>query len=158
MHVNLPRKSNAGSQLRSRPCTGFLFPFRRGESPRGLDTDLYGETNEKVSWGPHFLWPTRRFQVNPGEVGKSERCRRFSLWFQCKSGSTWVLHRPIETLIGGSIPLRASNFQVTLHSLIFDLNSLHSPFHSARLPVSIRAAPRALRAIESRVPTLGGTL
>jgi len=36
----------------------------RGESPRGLDTELYGETNEKDSWGPRSLWPTRRFRVN----------------------------------------------------------------------------------------------
>jgi tetratricopeptide (TPR) repeat protein len=28
----------------------------RGESPRGLDTELYGETNEKDSWRPRSLW------------------------------------------------------------------------------------------------------
>jgi len=44
----------------------------RGESPRGLDTDLYGETNEKDSRGPHSLWPTRRFRVNSWEVGKPD--------------------------------------------------------------------------------------
>lgn len=52
MHVNLLRKSNAGSELRSRPGTGIPFPIMRGESPRGLDTELYGETNQKDSWGP----------------------------------------------------------------------------------------------------------
>ena len=44
----------------------------RGESPGGLDTELYGETNEKDSWGPRSLWPTRRFRVNSREVGYSE--------------------------------------------------------------------------------------
>src|ERR1700720_3067312 len=34
MHVNLLRKSNAGSGLRSRPGTGFLFPLRGGIPPR----------------------------------------------------------------------------------------------------------------------------
>jgi hypothetical protein len=45
----------------------------RGESPRGLDTELYGETNEKDSWGPHSLWLTRRFRVNSRGVGQPER-------------------------------------------------------------------------------------
>ena len=47
----------------------------RGESPRGLDTELYGETNEKDSWGPRSLWPTRRFRVNSWKVGKPEEFR-----------------------------------------------------------------------------------
>jgi hypothetical protein len=50
--------------LRSRPGTGIPFPIMRGESARGLDTELYGETNEKDSSGPRSLWPTHRFQVN----------------------------------------------------------------------------------------------
>src|SRR3984885_4932504 len=51
-----------------RPGTGIPFPIVRGESPRGLDTELYGETNEKDSWGPRSLWPTHRFRVNSREV------------------------------------------------------------------------------------------
>ncbi len=43
--------------------------YEGGEPPRGLDTELYGETNEKDSWGPRSLWPTRRFRVNSREVG-----------------------------------------------------------------------------------------
>jgi hypothetical protein len=42
------------------------FSHYEGESPRGLDTELYGETNEKDSWGPRSLWPTRRFRVQSG--------------------------------------------------------------------------------------------
>ena len=48
------------------------FSHYEGESPRGLDTELYGETNEKDSWGPRSLWPTRRFRVNSREVAYSE--------------------------------------------------------------------------------------
>src|SRR5208282_367936 len=57
MHVNLLRKRNAGPELRTRLGT------------RGLDTDLYGETNEKDSSGPHSLWPAHRFRVSSREVG-----------------------------------------------------------------------------------------
>jgi len=35
----------------------------------GLAPQLYGETNEKDSWGPRSLWPTRRFRLNSREVG-----------------------------------------------------------------------------------------
>jgi hypothetical protein len=38
-----------GSELHLRPGTGIPSPIRRGESSRGLDTELYGETNEKDS-------------------------------------------------------------------------------------------------------------
>ncbi len=48
------------------------FSHYGGESPRGLDTDLYGETNEKDSWGPYSLWPTRRFRVDSREAGLPE--------------------------------------------------------------------------------------
>jgi hypothetical protein len=48
------------------------FSHYEGESPRGLDTELYGETNEKDSWGPRSLWAIRRFLVNPREVGNWE--------------------------------------------------------------------------------------
>jgi len=61
-----------GSELRSRPGTEIPSPIMRGESPRGLDTELYGETNEKDSWGPRSLWPTRRFRVNSREVGQPD--------------------------------------------------------------------------------------
>jgi hypothetical protein len=44
------------------------FSNYEGESPRGLDTELYGEANEKDSWGRRSLWPTRRFRVNSREV------------------------------------------------------------------------------------------
>jgi len=47
----------------------------RGESPRGLDTELYGETNEKDSWGPRSLWPTCRFSGQLREVAKPEEFR-----------------------------------------------------------------------------------
>jgi len=64
--------------LHCRPGTVIPFPFR-GESPRRLDTQLYEETNEKDSWGPRSLWPTRRFRVNSREVlvlyRKRERAR-----------------------------------------------------------------------------------
>jgi hypothetical protein len=43
------------------------FSHYEGESPRGLDTELYGEANEKGSWGPRSLWPTPRFRVNSRE-------------------------------------------------------------------------------------------
>src|SRR5215468_6854624 len=59
--------------LRSRPGTRIPFPILTGESPRGLDTELYGETNEKDSWGPRSLWPTRRFRVNSREVRLPEK-------------------------------------------------------------------------------------
>jgi len=51
------------------------FSHYEGESPRGLDTELYGETNEKDSWGPRSLWPSRRFRVNSREVGLPETGR-----------------------------------------------------------------------------------
>jgi len=60
-----PAHLHTHGQVLPRPGTGIPFPIMRGESPRGLDTDLYGETNEKDSWGPHSLWPNRRFRVNP---------------------------------------------------------------------------------------------
>ena len=54
MHVKIsPRKSNAGSGLRSRPGTRFAFPLRKG-IPRGLDTELYGETNDQDFMGTAF--------------------------------------------------------------------------------------------------------
>jgi hypothetical protein len=49
------------------------FSHYEGESPRGLDTDLYAETNERDSWGPRSLWPTRRFRVDSREVANSEK-------------------------------------------------------------------------------------
>jgi len=48
------------------------FSNYEGESPRGLDTELYGEANEKDSWGRRSLWPTRRFRVNSREVALPE--------------------------------------------------------------------------------------
>src|SRR5580692_6830610 len=43
-----PRKSDAGSELRSPQYRDSLSP-RDGETRRDLDTELYGETNEKDS-------------------------------------------------------------------------------------------------------------
>ena len=51
---------------------GFLSHYE-GESPRALDSELYEETNEKGSWGPRSLWPTRQFRVNFREVGLPEK-------------------------------------------------------------------------------------
>jgi hypothetical protein len=73
--VGQPRKPahlHTHGQVLPRPGTGIPFPIMRGESPRGLDTKLYGETNDKDSWGPRSLWPTRRFWVNSREVALSE--------------------------------------------------------------------------------------
>ena len=73
--VGQPRKPahlHTHGQVLPRPGTGIPFPIMRGESPRGLDTELYGETNEKDSWGPRSLWPTHRFRVNSWEVAFSD--------------------------------------------------------------------------------------
>ena len=51
---------------------GFPFPLWE-ESPRSLDTELYGETNEKDSWGLRSLWPTRRFRVSSRLVALPEK-------------------------------------------------------------------------------------
>jgi hypothetical protein len=34
-------------------------------------TELYGETNEKDSWGPRSLWPTLRFRANSLEESRT---------------------------------------------------------------------------------------
>jgi len=44
------------------------FSHYEEESPRGLDTELYGETNEKDSSGLRSVWPTHRCRVNSREV------------------------------------------------------------------------------------------
>jgi len=67
-----PAHLHTHGQVLPRPGTGIPFPIMREESPRGLDTELYGETNEKDSWGPRFLWPTHRFRVNSRETGHSQ--------------------------------------------------------------------------------------
>ena len=49
----------------------------RGKSPRGLDTELYGETNEKDSWGPCS-------QIASSQYWSAEARRRFSVCHECK--------------------------------------------------------------------------
>jgi hypothetical protein len=59
--VGQPRKPahlHKHGQVLPRPGTGIPFPIMRGESRRGLDTEPYGETNQKDSWEPHSLWPS----------------------------------------------------------------------------------------------------
>jgi hypothetical protein len=80
--VGQPRKPahlHTQGQVLPRPGTGIPFPIMRGESPRDLDTELYGETNEKDSGGPRSLWPTHRFRVNSREVAlpETDRLRSF---------------------------------------------------------------------------------
>ena len=76
--VGQPRKPahlHTHGQLSAAPRYWDSFSHHeRGISPR-LDTELYGETNEKDSWGPRSLWPTHRFRVNSREVGLSETDR-----------------------------------------------------------------------------------
>jgi hypothetical protein len=47
----------------------------RGESPRGLDTELYGETNEKDSWGAAFPLADLSISGQLWEVAKPEESR-----------------------------------------------------------------------------------
>ena len=75
-----PAHLHTHGQVLPSPGTGIPFPIMRGASPRGLDTDLYGETNEKDSWGPHSLWPTRRFRVNSRLVGLPEKSVPVPQW------------------------------------------------------------------------------
>lgn len=92
--VGQPRKPahlHTHGQVLPRLGTEIPFPIMRGESPRGLDTELYGETNEKDSWGPRSLWPTHRFRINSREVG----CRQYARfpvahnfpWQGCDTGA-----------------------------------------------------------------------
>ena len=46
-----------------------------------MDTELYEETNEKDSWGPRFLWPTRRFRVNFPEKSRYRKTGRAKIPF-----------------------------------------------------------------------------
>jgi hypothetical protein len=56
---------------------------------RGLDTELYGQTNEKDSSGPRSLCPTRRFRVNSREVGLPEKSNRPNSTWTVSAARSW---------------------------------------------------------------------
>jgi hypothetical protein len=111
--VGRPRKPahlHTHGQVLPRPGTGIPFPIMRGESPRGLDTELYGETNEKDSWGPRSLWPTHRFRVNSaGRLSSS----RITTTENCTCGL-----QPLLALTYSQVSPLASNYFVFYKPLI----------------------------------------
>ena len=54
---------------------GILFPLMRGNPPLGLDTEQYGETNEKDSWGPRSSLADLSISGQLREVAKPEEYR-----------------------------------------------------------------------------------
>ena len=80
------------------------FPIMRRGISRSLDTDLYGETIEKDSWGRRSLWQTRRFRVNSRTLGSSE-CE---LDHRCANHNEGRLAYPHASHRRGDLPLAAS--------------------------------------------------